>query len=77
MTFTRTEKRIVLTGLKLTIVAGFFACIGLTGSLFVGRPVGPKALALFGAMLAVDLVAMAYLSVCQVFIEKLGGGEGA
>lgn len=77
MTFTRTEKLIVLTGLKLTLVVGFFACLGLTGSFFVGRPGGPRALSLFGALLASDLVAMAYLAVCQAFIEKQRGGEGA
>ncbi|WP_343699643.1 hypothetical protein [Caulobacter sp.] len=77
MTFTRTEKLIVLIGFKLTLVVGFFACLGLTASFFIGRPAGPKALVLFGALLAVDLVAMAYLALCQALVGKSRGGEGA
>lgn len=77
MIFTRAETLIVLIGLKLTLVVGFIACLGLTASLFIGRPAGPKTLLLFGALLSVDLVAMAYLALCQALVAKSRGGEGA
>ncbi|AZS19209.1 hypothetical protein [Caulobacter sp. FWC26] len=77
MTFSQTEKRVVAIGIKLSIVLGFVACLGLVGSWFMGRPIGPKVMAGCGCGLSLALVSALYLGVCQFVIDACGKREGA
>lgn len=77
MTFSKTEKRIVAGGVKLSIALGFLACLAFVGSWFLGPAAGPKVTLASGCLLSLAAVAGLYLGVCQAVIEARGKREGA
>lgn len=77
MTFSRIEILVVAVGLKLSVVVGFVALLGVVGSLFLGQPFGPRLMAGCGCALAMAFVAGLYLAACQAVLQKVRKGEGA
>ncbi len=77
MTFSRTEQRIVATGLKLAVVIGFIGCLAFVGSFFIDQPAGGRWLKASGCVIALDLVAVLYLAACQAVVEACRRREGA